>query len=50
MHTTRLCAQGELVSRGFFCFVKLASSYQGSKFTEIFWVNQQGALEKQLGR
>ena len=34
--------------RGFCCCVKLDSSYQGSKIAEIFWVNQHGALEKQL--
>ena len=34
--------------RGFCCCVKLDSSYQVSKIAEIFWVNQQGALEKQL--
>ena len=34
--------------RGFCCSVKLDSSYQVSKIAEIFWVNQQGALEKQL--
>ena len=34
---------------GFCCCVKLDSSYQLSKIAEIFWVNQQGALEKQLG-
>ena len=33
---------------GFCCFVKLDSSYQVSKISEIFWVNRQGALEKQL--
>ena len=35
-------------SRGFCCCVKLDSSYQVSKIAEIFWVNEQGALEKQL--
>ena len=34
--------------RGFCCCVKLDSSYQVSRIAEIFWVNQQGALEKQL--
>ena len=34
--------------RGFCCCVKPDSSYQVSKIAEIFWVNQQGALEKQL--
>ena len=34
--------------RGFCCCVKLNSSYQVSKIAEIFWVNRQGALEKQL--
>ena len=34
--------------RGFCCCVKLDSSYQVSKIAESFWVNQQGALEKQL--
>ena len=34
--------------RGFCCCAKLDSSYQVSKIAEIFWVNQQGALEKQL--
>ena len=34
--------------RGFCCSVKLDSSYQLSKIAEIFWVNQQGALDKQL--
>ena len=34
--------------RGFCCCVKLDSSYQLSKIAEILWVNQQGALEKQL--
>ena len=34
--------------RGFWCCVKLDSCYQVSKIAEIFWVNQQGALEKQL--
>ena len=34
--------------RGFCCCVKLDSSYQVSKVDEILWVNQQGALEKQL--
>ena len=34
--------------RGFCCSVKLDSSYQVSNIAEIFWVNQQGALEKQL--
>ena len=34
---------------GFCCCVKLDSSYQLSKIAEIFWVNQQGALEKQQG-
>ena len=33
---------------GFCCCVKLDSSYQVSKIAEIVWVNQQGALEKQL--
>ena len=33
---------------GFCCCAKLDSSYQVSKIAEIFWVNQQGALEKQL--
>ena len=33
---------------GFCCCVKLDSSYQVSKNAEIFWVNQQGALEEQL--
>ena len=33
---------------GFSCCVKLDSSYQVSKIAEIVWVNQQGALEKQL--
>ena len=28
------------------CCVKLDSIYQASKIAEIFWVNQQGALEK----
>ena len=32
--------------RGFSCCAKLDSSYQVSKIAEIFWVNQQGALEK----
>ena len=34
--------------RGFCCSVKLVSSCQLSKIAEILWVNQQGALEKQL--
>ena len=33
---------------GFCCYFKLDSSYQISKIAEIFWVNEQGALEKQL--
>ena len=37
-----------LCPRGSCCCVKLDSSYQVSKIAEIFWVNQQGALEKQL--
>ena len=35
---------------GFCCCVKLDSSYQVSKIAEVFKVNQQGALEKQLLR
>ena len=34
--------------RSFCCCVKLDSSYQVSKIAEIFWVNQQGAIEKLL--
>ena len=34
--------------RGFCCYVKLDTSYQLSKIAEILWVNQQGALKKQL--
>ena len=34
--------------RGFCCCVKVDSSYQLSKIAEIVWVNQQGALQKQL--
>ena len=37
-----------LCPRGFCCYVKLDSSYQVSKIAEIIWVNQKGALEKQL--
>ena len=33
---------------GFCCSVNLDSGYQISKIAEIFWVNQHGALEKQL--
>ena len=33
---------------GFCCCVKLDSSYQVSDIAEILWVNQPGALEKQL--
>ena len=33
---------------GFCCCVNLDSSYQVSKIAEIFRVNQQGALAKQL--
>ena len=46
--TTRPCFQGEFVPRGLCCCVKLDSSYQVSNVAEIFSVNQQGALEKQL--
>ena len=34
----------------FCCCVKLDNSYQALKIAEIFCVNQQGALEKQLDR
>ena len=34
--------------RGFYCCVKLDSSYQVSTIAEIFLVNQHGKLEKQL--
>ena len=42
------CPQDELVPRGLLLLVKLDSSYQIAKIAEIFYLNQQGALEKQL--
>ena len=45
---TRPCPRVNSCPRGFCCCVKFDSSYQVSKIAEIFSLNQQGALEKQL--